>query len=142
MKSAVRWGGELMITPDPDEATNASQLAAAPPLLAAQVHDHGPLPETVDAVPVVQSPAVGLTVRLSPFDVPQTPPVGVAVGVGVAGLGVGLGGAGVAVGAGGVSVGVATTGVGAGVGGFGVGVGAPLLTVTFSVALPTRTPFR
>src|SRR5271166_397215 len=124
MKSAVRWGGELMITPDPDEATNASQLAAEPPL-PAQVHNHGPVPETEDAVPVVQSPAVGLTVKLSPFDAPQTPLVGVAVGVGV-GFGVAFGG----------------TGVGVGVGGFGVDVGAPLLTVTFSAALPTRTLFR
>ena len=57
---------------------------------------------------------------------------GPGVGVGVGGLGVGVG----------VAVGGFGVGVGVGVGGFGVAVGAPLLTVTFSAALPTRTLLR
>jgi len=68
--------------------------------------------------PETMFPAPGLVIVTGPG-------VGVAVGTGVGGFGVGVGGLGV--------------GIGVGVGGFGVGVGAPLLTVTFSEALPLKT---
>jgi hypothetical protein len=56
------------------EATfDAEQVAVVPPLLPAQVHDHGPVPETVDAAPVAQRFAVGVLLRLPPFDEPHTP---------------------------------------------------------------------
>ena len=53
---------------------------------------------------------------------------GVATGVGVGGTGVGVGGLGVGVGVGGTAV--------------GVRVGAPLLTVTYSCAVPIKEPLR
>jgi hypothetical protein len=52
--------------------------AVVPPLLPAQLHDHGPLPLTVDAVPAVQRLAVGALVRLPPFEEPHAPFTGCA----------------------------------------------------------------
>ena len=53
--------------------SSAEQVAVVPPPLPAQLHDHGPLPLTVDAVPVVQRLAVGALVRLPPFEDPHAP---------------------------------------------------------------------
>jgi len=53
--------------------SSAEQLAVVPPLLPAQLHDHGPLPLTVDAVPALQRLAVGALVRLPPFEEPHVP---------------------------------------------------------------------
>jgi hypothetical protein len=57
----------------------AEQVAVVPPLAPAQLHDHGPLPLTVDAVPVVQRFAVGALVRLPLFDEPHAPLTAVGV---------------------------------------------------------------
>ena len=51
----------------------AEQLALAPPLLPAQLHDHGALPLIDDAVPVLHKLVVGALVMLVPLDVPQLP---------------------------------------------------------------------
>ena len=60
------------------EASSARQVAVVPPLLPAQLHDHGPLPLTGEAAPAVQRLAVGALVRLAPFEVPQAPFTGCA----------------------------------------------------------------
>jgi hypothetical protein len=51
----------------------AKQVTVVPPPLPAQVHAHGPLPLTVDAVPALQRGAVGALVRLPPFEGPHAP---------------------------------------------------------------------
>jgi hypothetical protein len=51
----------------------AEQIAVVPPLLPAQLHDHGPLPLTLDAVPALQRFAVGALVRSAPFEEPHAP---------------------------------------------------------------------
>ena len=51
----------------------APQLAVAPLLAPAQLHVHGPLPETADGVPVMQRPVVGALLNCVPFDAPQDP---------------------------------------------------------------------
>ena len=56
-----------------EEATEAEQLAVVPPLLPAQDQFHGPLPVTVETVPVVQSPVVGLVLTALPLAVPHEP---------------------------------------------------------------------
>jgi hypothetical protein len=38
-----------------------------------QLHFHGPLPETAEAVPTLHRPVVGLLLKLSPFAGPQAP---------------------------------------------------------------------
>jgi hypothetical protein len=58
--------------------TDATHTAVAPPLLPAQLHDHGPLPLTFDAVPALQRFAVGVLVRLPPFEEPHAPFTGCA----------------------------------------------------------------
>ena len=55
------------------EASLSEHAAVLPPLLPAQLHDHGPVPLTVDAVPAVQRLAVGLVLTVNPFDEPHTP---------------------------------------------------------------------
>src|ERR1700722_4159208 len=57
----------------------AEQLAVVPPLAPAQLHDHGPEPETDEAEPVVQRLVVGAVETVVPFADPQAPLVGVAV---------------------------------------------------------------
>jgi hypothetical protein len=57
--------------------SDAVHCAAVPPLLPVQLQFHGPLPVTDEAVPVVQRLAVGLLLKLSPFDEPQAPFSGV-----------------------------------------------------------------
>ena len=53
--------------------STAEQVAVVPPLLPAQLHDHGPVPATVDAVPALQRFAVGVLVRSAPFEEPHAP---------------------------------------------------------------------
>jgi len=52
---------------------DAEHEALAPPLLPAQLHDHGPLPLTGDAAPAVQRLAVGALARLAPLEDPHAP---------------------------------------------------------------------
>ena len=59
----------------------AEQLAAAPPLDPLQLHDQGPLPLTVVAVPELHRLVVGAAVKVPPFDAPHTPFIGLAVKV-------------------------------------------------------------
>ena len=54
-------------------ASRAEHCAAVPPLEPAQLHDHGPLPLTAEAVPALQRLAVGALVRLAPFEEPHAP---------------------------------------------------------------------
>jgi hypothetical protein len=59
---------------EPDELeTEALQLAVEPPLLPAQLHFHGPLPLTADAVPAAQRLAVGALVSVAPLEEPHLP---------------------------------------------------------------------
>ena len=51
-----------------------------PPLLPPQLHDHGPVPNTVDAVPVVQRLVVGADDTVVLLGEPQMPDTGVGVG--------------------------------------------------------------
>jgi hypothetical protein len=51
----------------------AEHDAVEPPLVPVQFHDHGPEPVTVEAVPVLHKPVVGVLVRSAPFDAPQLP---------------------------------------------------------------------
>jgi len=44
-----------------------------PPLLPAQDHVQGPVPETDDAVPALHRPDVGALTRSAPFEEPQAP---------------------------------------------------------------------
>ena len=62
----------------------AEQVAVVPPPLPAQLHDHGPLPVTVDAAPAPQRLAVGALARLSPFEEPHAPLIVVAGSASVA----------------------------------------------------------
>ena len=55
------------------EASLSEQEAVLPPLLPAQLHDHGPLPLTVDAVPALQRLAVGAALTVPPFEEPHAP---------------------------------------------------------------------
>jgi hypothetical protein len=59
----------------------AEHCAVVPLLLPAQLHDHGPLPVTLDADPVLQRPVVGALLTVAPFDEPQAPFTGVDTGV-------------------------------------------------------------
>jgi hypothetical protein len=61
-----------------EDVTDALQLALVPPLLPLHVQFHGPVPVTPDAVPAVQSLAVGAVVTATPFAEPQTPRTGEA----------------------------------------------------------------
>ena len=63
---------------------SAEQVAVVPPLLPAHVHDHGPLPVTVDAVPALQRLVVGALARLVPFEAPHAPLTAVVVAASVA----------------------------------------------------------
>jgi hypothetical protein len=58
---------------EPLEASLSEHEAVAPPLLLAQVHDHGPLPLTFEAVPALQRFAVGAVLTDAPFALPQAP---------------------------------------------------------------------
>jgi len=57
----------------PQERSWAEQEAVVPPFAPAQLHVHGPAPDTADAVPALHSPLVGFVGSISPFDAPQVP---------------------------------------------------------------------
>ena len=58
---------------EPVDASLSEHEAVLPPLLPAQLHDHGPLPLTVEAVPAVQRLAVGAVLTVAPFEQPHAP---------------------------------------------------------------------
>jgi hypothetical protein len=49
------------------------QLVTVPPLVPVHVHVHGPEPVTLDAVPVLQRPDIGVVVTAVSLAVPHTP---------------------------------------------------------------------
>ena len=53
--------------------TFAQQLAFVPPFVPLQNHVHGPVPETLELVPLEHRFVVGAAVRFAPFEVPQVP---------------------------------------------------------------------
>jgi hypothetical protein len=53
--------------------SNAEQLAVVPPFDPAQLHVHGPVPATDDAVLAVQRFVVGAEATVVPFALPQVP---------------------------------------------------------------------
>src|ERR1700722_2204633 len=59
----------------------ALPLAATPPFCAEQLHAHGPLPLTAEAVPEEHRLVVGALVSVSPLDEPHLPLTGVAAPV-------------------------------------------------------------
>jgi len=59
--------------PSTDTSKFAEQLADDPPFSPAQVHVQGPLPETVLAVPKLQSPELGAEETVPPLLAPQAP---------------------------------------------------------------------
>jgi len=65
-------------------SSRAEQLAVVPPPEPAQLHDHGPLPVTVDPVPALQRLVVGALVRSAPFEEPHVPLTAVAGSASVA----------------------------------------------------------
>ena len=67
-----------MLPVEPVDASLSVHDAVLPPLLPAQLHAHGPLPLTVEAVPAVQRLAVGLALTVVPFALPHAPLTGVA----------------------------------------------------------------
>jgi len=54
---------------------DAEQLAVEPPVLPSQVHDHGPVPDTDDAVPLVHKLPVGALAKAPPLAEPQLPSI-------------------------------------------------------------------
>jgi hypothetical protein len=66
-------GSELLVPVVPVEASLSVHDAVLPPLPPAQVHDHGPLPLTFDAVPAVQRFVVGAVLTVDPFALPHAP---------------------------------------------------------------------
>jgi hypothetical protein len=56
---------------------NAEHPAVAPPPTPTHDHVQGPVPRTVDAVPVVQRFVVGAVLKDCPLEEPQTPFMGV-----------------------------------------------------------------
>jgi hypothetical protein len=74
MKSVL--GSLLGACPPPEIGgleTEALQLAVEPPLLPAQLHFHGPIPVTADAVPAVHRLLVGGLPNVAPLDEPHAP---------------------------------------------------------------------
>jgi hypothetical protein len=60
-------------------ASEAEQIAVVPPLEPAHLHDHGPMPATLDATPEEQRLDVGTLVTLVPLVAPQAPFMGTAI---------------------------------------------------------------
>jgi hypothetical protein len=54
-------------------AAAAEQLAVVPPSLPSQLHDHGPVPPTDEAAPMLQRSVVGAVLRVRPLDDPHAP---------------------------------------------------------------------
>ena len=54
-----------------------AQVSSVPPFVPEQLQSQGPLPVTLDAVPVVQRLIVGCSVKFCPSEEPQTPLTGV-----------------------------------------------------------------
>jgi hypothetical protein len=54
-------------------SSKAEQLAVEPPLAPKQLQSHGPVPVTVEAVPVLQRLVVGALVKSALFDEPHAP---------------------------------------------------------------------
>ena len=54
----------------------AEQVAVVPPFDPAQLHDHGPLPLTDEAVPGLQRLLAGALEKVSPLELPQAPLAG------------------------------------------------------------------
>jgi hypothetical protein len=54
----------------------AEHCAVLPPALPAQLHDHGPLPATADAEPLLHSPLVGAELTATPLAGPHAPLTG------------------------------------------------------------------
>ena len=67
-----------LIAAEFDVATEALQLAATPPFCAEQLHFHGPVPLTADAVPAEQRFVVGALLSIAPPDDPHLPLIGAA----------------------------------------------------------------
>jgi len=65
--------------PPPEVAVPVLQLAVVPPLLPEQLHFHGPVPVTDDAVPELHRLFVGGAVNTVPFEEPHAPLTAVAV---------------------------------------------------------------
>lgn len=70
-------GPHAPFTGDP-AATGASHDAFVPPSNPAQLHVHGPLPETAEAAPVLHRLTVGAAVTATPLAAPHTPFTGVS----------------------------------------------------------------
>ncbi len=61
----------------------ALQFAVVPPFSPVQLHVHGPRPLTTVAFPTLQRFVVGATVKVPPFELPQTPLMAFSVKVAV-----------------------------------------------------------
>lgn len=61
----------------------ALQFRFVPPFAPVHDHDHGPVPETELGVPLVQRFVFGRVVSVAPFELPQTPCIGVGAGAGL-----------------------------------------------------------
>src|SRR5689334_19885598 len=61
--------------PPPPEPLSSGALHEAldPPLLPKQLHSHGPVPLTPEAVPELHRPVVGALLTATPLAGPQTP---------------------------------------------------------------------
>src|ERR1700722_15460092 len=67
---------KLIAAAGPEVATEALQLAATPPFCPEQLHFHGPVPLTADAVPAEQRFVVGALLSIAPADDPHMPLIG------------------------------------------------------------------
>ena len=72
----VTVGGGIGVGVGVDTVTDAEQLAVVPPLEPPQLHVHGPVPATDDAVPAEQRLVEGLDDTVVPFADPHTPLTG------------------------------------------------------------------
>ena len=77
------WPSDEPQAPFIAAAFAAEQLAVVPSFAPAQLHVHGPLPLTAEAVPVLQRFVEGITVNVWPLDEPHVPFTGVSVNVAV-----------------------------------------------------------
>jgi len=75
----VGVGSGIGVDPVPD--ADAEQLMLVPPLEPPQVHVHGPVPATVDGVPVEQRLVEGVDDTVVPFADPHVPLLGAGLAV-------------------------------------------------------------